>query len=514
MYAKARALVATKEGHEIRICLLENGRLTEYYQEPLEKKYALGDIFLGEVTRIQPSLNAAFVDIGLEKEGFLHHTDMGLGAQTHVNYLRTLRKQPQNLLPLEDISPAPPLHKNTPIESLLKPGDWLLVQVTKEMTDTKGPRLTAQISLAGNYVVLMPFENEIGISTRTLQTEQRNALRYKLAPLLIPNHGLIVRTAGIQQPLSILQQEYENLYKAWKKILSRLKNFRPPARLSSDIPKPIALLRDTLALGIDTIYTDTPEIYEQIKAYFQENHIPLPFLHLHKKRIPLLSYLGLDKEIKQSLSKTLSLPNGSYIVIEKTEALHVIDVNSGSHLEKPSQEAILEVNLQAAYEIARQIRLRDLGGIIAIDFIDQKEPAHRQLIYEKLKKHMEADRTRHNILPMNEFGIILITRQRKRAPLSLPEKNTPCPICQGRGVLSDTFDWEARFFKTLAYLYEKYPHGFIGVRVASIFSRGLSQGKNWIYHRHRWVWVEPCEELPWGTAIFYELKSQKILIRF
>ncbi|MGQ9863622.1 MAG: Rne/Rng family ribonuclease [Bacteroidia bacterium] len=513
MYAKSRSLIITKEDHEIRICLLENGRLTEYYQEPLVKRYGLGDIFLGEVTRIQPSLNAAFVDIGLEKEGFLHHTDMGLGAQTHLNYLRTLRTQPQNLRPLEDIPPAPPLQKNASIEQLLKPGDWILAQVSKEMTDTKGPRLTAQISLAGNYLVLIPFENEIGISTRTPQIEQREALRYKLTPLLIPNHGFIVRTAGIQQPLPVLQQEYDSLLQTWKKILARLKTLRPPARLSSDIPKPIAMLRDTLALGIDTIYTDSPEIYEQIKAYFQENHIPLPSLNLHKKRIPLLSYLGLDREIKQSLGKTVSLPNGSYIIIEKTEALHVIDVNSGSHLEKPSEEAILEVNLQAATEIARQIRLRDLGGIIAIDFIDQRQAAHRQLIYEKLKKHMEADRTRHNILPMNEFGIIHITRQRKRAPLTLPEKNIPCPVCQGRGVLSDTFDWEIRFFKTVSYLHEKYPRSLIGVQVTSFFFRSLGQGKNWMYHQHRWLWIEPCKDLPWGTAIFYDLSSQKILIR-
>lgn len=433
-----RELVLAEENNKLEAYLLEDRHLVEYYSVSKDNSHVLGDIFLGIVTRVLEGLNSVFVDIGLSKEGFLHYSDIGPAFSWKKAFIELIRyKKP--LGAWEELLEESKRSGN--IKDLLKVGDWVLVRLEKEMVASKGPRLSMHLSLAGRYLVLTPLSPEKGISMRITDQSERQRLREIVHQLYRPPYGLILRTSAEKASLEEIRGEYQSLIATWEALVERLPLLTPPARLSEPSSPLQSLLREITGPWPEVIHVESPDFYEQLQALLGEASKSEMACHvkLHRRRERLIEYFGLDKVLPLLLGRTVTLPNGGYIVIEHTEALHAIDVNSGSAPTegKTPEEAILQTNLLAAREVARQIRLRDLGGIIVIDFIDMRRPEYRQKVWEVLREAMKADRAKHHILPMSEFGLVQITRQRRRNPLHLTISN-PCPLCQGTGQFAST----------------------------------------------------------------------------
>lgn len=502
-----RELFLSKQGETIQAFLVEERQLVEYQVAGEPAAYRLGDIFLGQITRIVQGLNAAFVQIGLEREGFLHYSDLGWSLPTQRAYLQALRsgQPPPAELPLAE-SPPP---REGDIGQFLRPGDWVLVQIVKEMSDTKGPRLSTQLSLTGQGLVLLPFSPEVGLSQRILDPALRQEWRARLQTFLRRPYGVILRTQGQYLPLPALQAEYEHLIQKWEALLKRLERRAPPLRLSETHSPLQPLLQDYLSPLPERIHTNDPALHQEIQDHLQQTPLPTPpALRLHRPRDTNNPFYELERTARTLLGRTVTLPNGGYIVVEHTEALHVIDVNSGSvAAQRVSPEEIaLQTNLLAAKEIARQLRLRDLGGIIVVDFIDMRSPESRRLVYDRLREAMQTDRAKHAVLPMSEFGLIQITRQRRRPPIELLE-DVACPVCQGTGRVSDTRLFLDQITTQLRFWGEKYPRSVLTLKTHPLLlSYWQAPPKSrWKWHLlpHRWLRIEADPNLPLGQALLY-----------
>lgn len=506
-----RELVLQRKDGSIEAHVLENRSLVEYYITQTASSYALGDIFLGEVTQVIRGLNAAFVHLGLPKEGFLHYTDMGPEVLLQKAFLEALRAgQPTPSLAFDPLVSSLP--KEGSIADYLAPGDWLFVQVVKEMSENKGPRLTTNIGLTGHYLVLLPFSADTGVSHRITDPTLRQFWKEQLRQLYRQSYGLILRTSGATASPAEVAAEYHTLIHRWESFLSTLSGKKPPYRLSTEEDGLYYLLNDLLNLSPQIIHTTDEALYRQIQRYFTQHAFSsIPLLRLHRRSESLRSLFDLEQAKRTLLGRTVTLPNGAYLVIEHTEALHVIDVNTGSLPAKSAsvEELIFQTNLLAASEVARQLRLRDLGGIIIVDFIDMKKPEHRQRVQERLREAMRSDRAKHTILPMSEIGLVQITRQRRRQPLEILEVS-PCPICHGTGRLSYLPDLSKRLRQTFGWWAERYPRLPLRIRVHPIWwsywkDHYPAQG-TWIWNLlpHRWVGIQIDESFPITTA---ELKT-------
>ncbi|MEN3040580.1 MAG: Rne/Rng family ribonuclease [Bacteroidia bacterium] len=512
-----RELVLTQEDGVLSAYLIEGRRLVEYYTTNVNAQCALGDIFLGEVTEVVRGLNAVFVNLGLQREGFLHYTDVGPELLLQQKYLSDLR-----------LSRSPTLTENPQVSSLPKEGnisdyvhvgDWLLVQVVKEMAENKGPRLTTSVGLTGHTLVLLPFSADIGVSHRVTNPELRLVWRERLKQLYRAPYGLILRTNGAMASFEEVAAEYLHLINRWESLLANLRNHRPPHRLS-DEDSLHHLLNETLSHQPQTIYTTDEGIYRQVQRYLNDYPVhPPPTLRLYRRPEQLKSIFDPDLQKRTLLGRTVTLPNGAYLVIEHTEALHVIDVNTGSLPAKSSsvEEVIFQTNLLAAQEIARQLRLRDLGGIIIVDFIDMKNPEHRQRVQERLREAMRSDRAKHSILPMSEIGLVQITRQRRRQPVEFPEAY-PCPVCHGSGKYTHPTELLQRIQKAFTSWVELYPRLPLRLKVhplwasqwrESYFSRG-----NWIWgiFSHRWIQIEAIPTFSLSQAELLTLHGEVIAV--
>lgn len=496
-----------REEETLRAYALEHRQLVEYHEAVGGTSYSLGDIFLGEVSQVVKGLNAAFVQLGLRREGFLHYSDIGwtlLAQKTFLEGIKRGQVPPLSELPLEAFPP-----KEGSIADFVRPGDWVLVQVVKEMSETKGPRLSTQIALTGQALVLLPFSSEIGVSHRLTDPLKRQRWRDILREFYRQPYGMILRTNGQYLSPADIQAEYERLINRWEEQVSRLIGQRPPYLLVRESSPLHVILQELLTPPPQRIHVEEEYLHTRIQQYLRMHPLPdPPVVRLHRRKEGLEAYWGLDRATRQLLGRTVTLPNGGYIVIEHTEALHVIDVNSGSlpvH-GKPPEEAILQTNLLAAQEVARQLRLRDMGGIIVVDFIDMRQPEHRQLVYERLREAMRADRAKHVLLPMSEFGLVQITRQRRRAPTEILE-SSPCPACHGSGRLSYTDFPLHHLEEQLRYHSEQYPRVPLRLQVHPLIfaywrDRFVWRGK-WIWNLipHRWVLVETNAELGFFQAI-------------
>ncbi|GIV23672.1 MAG: ribonuclease G [Bacteroidia bacterium] len=506
-----RELVLTRRGEKLCVYLLEHRHLVEYHEVVEGGEYALGDIFLGSVSQVNKGLNAAFVDIGLVREGFLHVSDIAPGFFLQRAYVEALRRAKRPSVELLQVEASPP--KEASIAEYLHPGDWILVQVVKEMSDTKGPRLSTQVSLTGQGLVLLPFSTEIGISHRIVDPVQRQAWREQLKAFYRAPYGMILRTGGQKLSPPELEAEYSLLIQKWEDFQRKLQGKKPPYRLSEGSSSITQVIQDYLNSMPEVIYVADETLYAEIQQYFQIHRLlSPPALRLHRKKEPLESYFEVDRATRLLLGRTVTLPNGGYIVIERTEALHVIDVNSGSLAaqNRPPEEVALQTNLLAAQEIARQLRLRDLGGIIVVDFIDMRSAEHRRLVYERLCEAMKADRAKHVVLPMSEFGLVQITRQRRRAPVE-PSEEVPCPTCHGKGYLAHTAVPYDRIEEQLVFWGKAYPRAILRVKahpllVAYWREKYAFSPPSWIWNLlpHRWLQIEEDKDLPLGRALLYQ----------
>jgi ribonuclease G len=420
---------------EITIALLENKRLVELNKEKSNIQFSVGDIYLGRVKKTMPGLNAAFVDVGYEKDAFLHYLDLGPQFSTLSKYLNTAISKKGKLIPLNNFKKLPDINKEGKINSVLKAGQTVLVQIAKEPISTKGPRLSSEISIAGRNIVLIPCSDKVSVSQKIKSAEERKRLKTLMLSIRPKNYGIIVRTVAEGRKVAELDAELGSLVLKWEQAFNNISQIKPPKLVISELDRTSAILRDMLSPDFSSIVVNNESIYNEIKNSISsfapgKEKIAKYF----DKDTPLFEKFGINKQIKSLFGKTVTFKDGAYLIIEHTEALHVIDVNSGNRSKSGMDQETnaVEVNLAAADEIARQLRLRDMGGIIVIDFIDMIDNAHKQLIFEKMRKAMEDDRTKHNILPLSKFGLMQITRQRVRPEMNI-ETTEKCPTCKGSG---------------------------------------------------------------------------------
>jgi len=413
-------LVISASSDRADIALLEDGRLQELIKEKGDDSFSVGDVYLGTVKKLATGLNAAFVDVGYEKDAFLHYHDLGPQINSWQSYLRrTLNgKQQSNLT---NFKSEPNIEKEGNIGDVIKQGDQILVQITKEPISTKGPRITAELSIAGRFVVLVPFSNRVSVSQKIRERDEKDRLKNLVRSIKPKGFGVIIRTVAKGQSAEELQADIDTLMRKWKVLHKGVKRSKKPVRIFSEMNRASAFLRDVFNDTFTSITIDNEDLYDEVKEYLDEIQPGASKMVKHYNgQMPLFQFASVDRQIKGAFGRSVSMPKGAYLIIEHTEAMHVIDVNSGNRTNNAeNQEAnALQVNLLAAEEVARQLRLRDMGGIVVIDFIDMNSAENRKAVYEKMSAEMKRDRARHKILPISRFGLMELTRQRVR-----PETN-------------------------------------------------------------------------------------------
>lgn len=430
-----RELVISSGENDIQIALLENKQLVEINRDASNRDHMVGDVYLGKVKRIIPGLNAAFVDVGYEKDAFLHYLDLGAQIRSINGFIKQVIGNPQSQTDIRNLPLSDEIEKTGKISDVLSSGQHILVQVAKEPISTKGPRISSEISFAGRYIVLVPFSDKISISQKIKSSEERTRLKRLIQSIRPSNFGIIIRTVAENKKVAELDADLNQLIERWELAMSKLPSAIAPQKIISELDRTSAILRDLLNESFNSIYVDDQSIFDDTRSYIQSiASSKMDIVKLYKGEEPIFDHFGINKQIKASFGKVVTIKSGVYLIIEHTEALHVIDVNSGHRSNNTSNQEVnaLEVNLEAASEIARQLRLRDMGGIIVIDFIDLHEGANRRALYNRMKDEMDKDRAKHTILPPGKFGLVQITRQRVRPEMTI-EVLEKCPCCDGTG---------------------------------------------------------------------------------
>ena len=478
-------LVVDVNREEVSIALLEDSRLVSLQKESRNIAYAVGDLYLAKVKKIMPGLNAAFVDVGYEKDAFLHYLDLGPQFNTYAAFIKSVLDDIRKLPVLSKQKTEPDIPKQGSIADVVKAGDQLLVQIAKEPISSKGPRLTTEISFTGRFMVLMPFGDKISISQKIKSTEEKIRLRQLISSIKPKGFSVIVRTSAENKRVAELNNEMRTLLKSWEDALLKMQRAKAPALVYQEDSRILSMIRDLFSPNFENIFVNDKESFEQIRKYVTLiSPEKRDIVKLYDKDIPIFDHYAITRQIKSSFGKTVSFRSGAYIIIESTEALHVIDVNSGNRSKaSPDQESnALDVNLAAADEIARQLRLRDMGGIIVVDFIDMARQEHRQALYDHMKEVMANDRARHNILPLSKFGLMQITRQRVRPALDIVTAET-CPSCFGKGEVQSSILFTDKLEEKIEYLVENlkvkkfvmyihpYVEAYIKKGIFSIYSK-------------------------------------------
>ena len=420
-------LVIDVKAEEVVIALLKDKRLVELTTEKTSVKFAVGDIYYGKVKKIMPGLNAAFVNVGYEKDAFLHYLDLSPQFYSLDSYIKQCIARKG--MPVAKLKLEPEISKNGKIGDVLSVGQYVAVQVAKEPISTKGPRLTSELSIAGRHLVLMPFSEKVSVSQKIKSVEERKRLKRLIESIRPKNFGVIVRTVAEGKNAELFDSELTELVERFETAFKHLRDIEPPKLILGEIDRTSVILRDILNPSFENIYVNDLALSKEIKRYIStiapEKEGIVKFV---STEVPIFDHFGVDKQIKSSLGRTVSFKNGAYLIIEHTEAFHVIDVNSGNRVKlgDDQESNALEVNLAAADEVARQLQLRDMGGIIVIDFIDMQQAENRQKLFDKMRSAMELDRAKHTILPLSKFGLMQITRQRVRPEMTVTTTET-CP---------------------------------------------------------------------------------------
>ncbi len=427
---------------KIAIALTEDKRLVEYQEEQQQASFNVGNIYFAKVRKLMPGLNACFVNVGHERDAFLHYLDLGPQYNSYAKYLKHILNDKKSIFPMAKAAIQPELPKEGSVQNVLELGQELLVQIVKEPISTKGPRLTCEITFPGRFLVLVPFTDKVHVSSKIKSSAERARLKQLIQSIKPKNFGVIVRTVAEGKRVAELDAELMALLHRWEDTIARAHAAKQlPALCYEETSRTVALLRDLLTPTYENIYINDPRIFQEVHDYVQLIAPEMTgIVKLYKGKLPIFDNFDVTRQIKTSFGKTVSYKHGAYLIIEHTEALHVVDVNSGNRAKNPDgQEAnALEVNLGAADELARQLRLRDMGGIIVVDFIDMSLAEDRQKLYERMCENMKRDRARHNILPLSKFGLMQITRQRVRPVMEVHVDET-CPTCMGKGTIKSSF---------------------------------------------------------------------------
>ncbi|TAD84171.1 MAG: Rne/Rng family ribonuclease [Bacteroidetes bacterium] len=503
----------------VEIALLEDKKLVELHRENSENLFGVGDLYLGKVKKLMPGLNAAFVDVGFEKDAFLHYTDLS-------PFIKSLLKFTQQNIDWKANEPfdfgrfavEPEIVKTGKISDVLASKPNVLVQILKEPIAAKGPRLSCEISLPGRFLVVTPFNDIIAVSKKIHSSEERRRLQKIIDAIKPKNFGVIVRTAAEGKNTAELHEDLNMLTAKWQTIQTSLKGAVAPTRILSEQDKTTSILRDLLNADFNRIVVNDKAIYQDAKSYIErfapEKADIVSMYQNGNNGAPIFDSFGVTRQVKSAFGKTVSLPSGAYLIIEATEALHVIDVNSGyKSVSNNQEENSVQTNLEAAEEISRQLRLRDLGGIIVVDFIDMKLPDNKRKVFEAMEGYMKSDRSRHSIVPISKFGLMQITRQRMKPEVIIKTDET-CPTCNGTGKISSALVLEDEMAKTLDYLLQ-HGHKNLTLMVHPIMHAYLSKGlpsrrMRWMWQHKQWINLKASNTLPLIDYRFIDKEGEEI----
>jgi ribonuclease G len=509
-------LVVDVQPQEVTIAVLEDKKLVELQREAQEGSFAVGNIYVGKVKKLMPALNAAFVNVGHKKDAFLHYLDLGVEYNS-ISYFQKLVEDKKKIPQLQKIKLQPNIDKDGSISDMLKVGQEVLVQVAKEPISTKGPRLTAEISFAGRFMVLVPFIERVSVSQKIKSREERARLRQLIQSIKPKNYGVIIRTNAEGKRVAELDAELKSLVKRWEDNVGKLLKVKAPALIFEETGRTVALLRDIFNPSFEQIHVNDKDVAKQVAEYVS---LIAPdkknVVKQYDGELPILDNFGITKQIKSLFGKTITFKNGAYLIIQHTEALHVIDVNSGNRNKSKlgQEESAFEVNLAAAEEIARQLRLRDMGGIIVVDFIDMGKGEHRNKLLLRMQELMSQDRARHNILPLSKFGLMQLTRQRVRPEMKITTSEV-CPTCLGGGKIKSSILFTDTLEGKIDYLTNKLKvkkfRLHIHPYVAAYVMKGLFSLKfKWKRKYGVAMKIVPDQKLGFLQYIFYDKDGYEI----
>lgn len=456
-------LIVDVQPQEIAIALTEDDRLQEVSREKRDQdNFAVGNIYYGRVKKVMPALNAVFVDVGYEKEAFLHYLDLGSQFRTLQSYVTKAVSDRRRMPSMQKTPRQAEVGKEGQIADVLKVGDTLLVQVSKEPINTKGPRLTAEISIAGRNIVLIPFSDGVMVSQKIKREAERQRLKQLMLSIKPFGFGIIVRTVAEDKRAAELDNELRLLVERWEQTVNTLQQREPVSLVSEEMGRTLGIIRDVLSPDFTSIQVNDPEIYQEVRHYLE---LIAPesakIVKLYKESQPIFDHFDITRQMKTGLGRTVGFKHGGYLIIDKTEALFSIDVNSGSKkIYEDQEENAYQFNMLAADELVHQLRLRDIGGIIIIDFIDMDSKEHQQQLYEYVRKLMDRDRAKHNVLPLSKFGLMQITRQRVRPAVEMQVEET-CPTCGGKGKIQASILFTDQIEEQIAHEYEQHGRGLI-----------------------------------------------------
>jgi len=509
-------LVVDVQSKEITIAVLEDKKLVELQQESQDGSFAVGNIYMGKVKKLMPALNAAFVNVGHKKDAFLHYLDLGVEFNTILQFQKLVedkKKIPQ----LQKMKLQPDIDKDGSISDILKVGQEILVQIAKEPISTKGPRLTAEISFAGRFMVLIPFIDRVSVSQKIKSREERARLRQLIQSIKPRNFGVIIRTNAEGKRVADLDAELKVLVKRWEDNIGKIQKAKAPTLIFEETGRTVALLRDIFNPSFEQIHVNDKDVSKQIAEYVS---IIAPdrknIVKEYAGALPILDNYGITKQIKSLFGKTVTFKNGAYLIIEHTEALHVIDVNSGNRNKSKlgQEESAYEVNVAAAEEIARQLRLRDMGGIIVIDFIDMSKAEHRNKLFSKMQELMAHDRAKHNILPLSKFGIMQITRQRVRPEMEVTTSEV-CPTCFGKGKIKSSILFTDTLERKVDYLANSLKVKKFSLHIHPYVAAYVQKG--WFSLNYKWkkkynvgMQIIPDQKLGFLQYNFYDREGNEI----
>ena len=513
-----KELIVNSSGNSVDIAILEDRKLIELHKEEIGNSFNVGDVFLGVIKKTMPGLNAAFVEIGHPRDAFLHYTDCGPKLSSITKYTQGVAKGKIQASQLDRFSIPADIDKKGSIEQVLKRGDLLLVQILKEPISTKGPRLSCELTIPGRYVVLSPFKNMVAVSKKVSTEEERSRLKNLTESIKPKNFGVIVRTAAEGKKVADIHEDILGLMAKWEQIFQKLKNARRHTKVLKELDKTETILRDILNESFNRIVVNNKETHENLKEYLSSfSKDKAKMLNLYSGRRSIFDHFGVSKQIKSSFGKAYTMRSGAYLVIEHTEAMHVIDVNSGPKMKRTDQEsAALSVNLEAAEEIARQMKLRDLGGIVIIDFIDMRNPENKSKLLRAVRKFMSTDRAQHTILPLTKFGLMQVTRQRTRPEVVISTAEV-CPSCNGTGTVTPSLLITDEIERNLIFIFNARPKSTVKLTVHPFVYSHLTRGwpserMKWYFTYHKWIKVRVNSDFSLNEYKFFDQNEDEIRI--
>ncbi|MEZ4925259.1 MAG: Rne/Rng family ribonuclease [Saprospiraceae bacterium] len=511
-----KELIINASESGVELALLEGGKLAELHHQKTNNNFTVGDIFIGKIRKMMPGLNAAFVDIGHRKDAFLHYTDLGPKLRSLIKWSNGVINGNINTHKLDNFKFEDEIIKTGKVDQVLNKRWPILVQILKEPISTKGPRLTCELNLPGRYMVISPFSDSVSVSKKIQSSEERKRLHTLAESIKPKNFGIIIRTAAEGRKVQELHEELVQLLGKWEDVFKLLKVETPPSKLLSELDKTGSVLRDLLSDSFSKIVVNDKDIFNDIKSYLQSiSPQQVNIVQQYNGNKPIFEAHGVTRQVKASFGKTATMSSGAYLVIEKTEAMHVIDVNSGHKMTSADvEQTIFRVNLEAAEEIARQIRLRDIGGLIIVDFIDMKNQEHRRQIAKSMEDFMRKDRSQHTILPLSKFGLMQITRERARPEIAMNTAEV-CPTCNGSGEVNPTILLTDDIERDLTSIIQSRPRSVLTLRTHPYLEAFLKKGLfnirwKWFLKFNKWVKIISDTDYPLSTYKFFDENDDEI----